>query len=473
MIRTFIKNSSIYFVANGLTKVIGLLFLAYVARVLTREQMGLWGMLNILVSFLPLLMTLQIQDGFARYYLDFDPAQRPAFEWSVINLLLISNVAVGAVLFFLRPMVQAALDVPITRGIYVILLGLPFAMGVTQLFNNKLCLENRALAAGALGVLQLLVYVGATLFFFQLNIDRVLAIFLGSLTQGLFGVVWCFVDGGGWRFVTDWSLVRRSVVFSALLVPACAGLYLSTLTGKWMLNRELGTESAGIYEAISRVATIIQTALAPLLQATTPIIYAEYRDDAYVPRHRLLLEIHMLAALALAILFSLFSRELVYLVVGPSYVDYSGYIGPLVLASVLLHVGAFFTRSVHLAQRTQYVTLLEVIAGVTNIGLTPLLVRRFGFQGALAAAAATFGLRYVLYLYTGNVLYPRLKSSYRLALGFAFGCGALLALHYLLRGVPLPLRALLCAAEGLLVVALFLRRHRVRPRDLLALLRPV
>jgi len=471
MIRTFIKNSSIYLVSNGITKVIGLAFFAYIARVLTVEQMGQFGMLNVLLTLLVVVMTLQIHAGYTRYYLDLTEAERPTFEFSTVNALVLWNVGMGAALFLLRPVLEA-LVVPMGPVLCGLVLSLPLASAMTALFGSKLRLQNRALTAGVLNVAQLLVYVGGTVLLLRLGVAPLSAIFGGMLLQNAFVIVWYVSDMGRWDFAISFASLRRSVIFSALIVPAALGAYLSILTGKYIVGWRLGIESVGIYEASSKVAMIIQTIMQPLLQATSPIVYGQYRQPDFPPRYYLLLHIHMVAVLGLVVAFSLFSREAVHVVVGSQYLAHAHLVFPFVMAAVLMHMTDFYVSQVHLSGKTQYITLVELVTGTVSAGVTYVLIWGGGFRGAIVALLVSYGLRCLMYAGFANGLVPKLRISRWQTASYLGLCSLILLGHFYLRELPLAARLVLALGESTLLLAAFLWRYRVHPRQLLSLVRP-
>ena len=470
MIRTFIKNSTIYFTSNAINKILGLAFFAYVARVLTIEEMGAYGLLNVAVTILALLMTLEVQSGFSRYYLDCPEQDRKTFELSTINVLLLVNVALGALFFLLHPL-MASLLIPIDLPLYLVLLALPCGMGVSAVCLAKLRLENRAFSVAVVSVLQLLVHIGGTLLLLWLGADKLLAIFVGVFVGNLFVMLWYGVDIRPWRPIADLSSIRQSIVFSALLVPANIGIFLTLLTGKYVVAKLLDLEAVGIYEVCSRVAIIIRTIMMPILQATRPIIYEQYQQESFPPRFYKLLHIHMLILLGLVIAFSLFNREIVYIIVGTQYVCHAHYLYPFIMAAVLLHMTGFFVFNVHLAQKTQYVSLIEIITGVLNAGATFLLIQRFAFLGAVIAILVVYASRYLMYLCFANGLYPRLRISQWMMTGYLSACALLLAAHFLLRDLPMWGRGLLGMLEGGLALLGFMKLHKVPAKQVLSLLR--
>ena len=471
MIRTFVKNSSMYFTSNAISKVISLAFFGYIARLFSVHQMGQYALLQIVLRLLTLFMTLAISSGFTRYYLEFSTdAEKDVFEYSTVNLLFVANVVMGFVLFLLRPVVET-LMIPIAFTLFLVLLSLPFVTAVGNIYCAKLRLQNRALAASLVPVLQLLVYVGSTLLFLGLGLDNLLALFLGMLAQHAFVTVCYGFNMNTWRARVSFSSIRRSVKFSAMLVPSALGAYLSLLTGKYLLGKMMDIESVGIYQATNKVALITLMIMQPIYHATVPIVYKEYRNSAFVPRYRILLGIHLVLLLGLVVLFSLFGREFVWMIAGTKYVASSHLVYPFVLVAVLAHIAHFSAINIHLAQKTQYDTVIELVSGLLNVGLTVWLIGQWGFFGAIVALVITYSIRYLMYLFLGHWLFPQLPIRRGVMIGYVLACCALLSGHYLLRNLSVPLRILICLVEGAAVVIVFAKWHNIRWQQIFSLLK--
>jgi O-antigen/teichoic acid export membrane protein len=327
------------------------------------------------------------------------------------------------------------------------------------------------MAASVASVVQLLIYVGVTLLLLRLNVSPFLALYAGLLAQNVFMGILYLIDLGTWKLVIHLPSIQRSIKFSALLAPSVLGAWLSMLTGKYMIGKFMDLESVGIYEACNRVAVIVLSVMQPLFLATIPIIYEKYREEGFPAKYRLLLNIHLVAVLGLVIVFSLFNRELVLMVVGAKYVEHAFLVYPFLLVAVLAYLAHFPANNIHLAQKSQYDSVIEITAGVVNVGLTYVLMCRWGFSGAVGALVIVYALRYTLYLLTGNRLFPSLKTGVPGIAAYFGGCLGLMAAHYLLRDAAFLLRALVCVVEGAAVVLVFLRLSHVSPRQVLALFR--
>lgn len=470
MIGTFVKNSTLYMLANGVNKLIGVAFFAYIARLLSKAEMGEYGLLMVVLTILGLVMTLQIHVGFTRFFFEFPAEQRQRFELGTLNLLFVVNLAIGALFLVLRPWLER-LVLPVSTPLLLVLLALPFFQGVAQLYTAKLRLENRAWMFSITSVVGLLVNVGSTLALLRLVDHRPLALFSGVLAQEVFLVVCYGATLGRWRPTINLAVLRPTIVFSAMLVPSAFGLYLTLLTGKYLVGRLLDLPSVGVYEACSRVALIVQVLMQPLLLATGPLVFEQYRNESFRPRYYMLLHIHMVVLMGLVMAFSLLNREAVLFIVGEQYVSYAHWVPVFVMAAVLMHMNGFFVNNVHLSQKTQYLFPIETITGVVSAAATYVLIRWWGFPGAMVAVVLAYGLRYAMYLGLANGLYARLRISVAQSVGHVAACGAILLVHYAVRDWPWPVRAGLLAVELLLLGLLFLRSYGLRWQQVPALLR--
>ena len=470
MIRTFLKNSTLYFISNGINKVIGLAFFAYIARLLTIEEMGRYGLLQIAMLFLSTFMTLEIQSGFTRYFFDTDQEQRRRYEFSLVNALLISNLVMGMVLFLAKPLFERAL-IEVSVALYVVLLLIPSSSGILKISVAKMRMQNQAVLVAGLNVAQLLVYVGVTLLLLNRGTDRVLAIYCGLLAQNVFMVICYFVNLRGWKPIMEFSLIKRSLSFSAYLAPSVLGAYVSLQIGKYLVSRIMNIESVGIYEATNRVAIIILTIMLPLYQATVPIIYEQYRQENFPQRYRLLVGIHMALLLGVVIGFGLGGREAVALVVGDKYVEFAYLVGPLAMVSVLGHITHFSGPLIHLAQKTQYVALIEIVSGVLSVGVTFALVSYQEFSGAIAAVVINSTVRYLLYLHIGNWLFPSLRVNVHGMYGYILACAGLLSIHHCLCDIHIAWRIGIGVAELALMVVIFTKHFGITREQLRNMLR--
>jgi O-antigen/teichoic acid export membrane protein len=445
MIRSFLRSSAFYFAANAIGKAATFAFWAYLARILSLEEMGRWALLNVAITLISFFMTLDLPSGFARFYSEFaDPAKRREFEASYLNFLALLNLALAAGLFLARPWVEKA-AFPMATPLYLLLLAMPLLTALNGSYLYKLRLEDKVTKVLALSLIQPAVSIATSLLCLRSGMDKILAVTLGMAAQYLSALPFFFLDLRGYRIVMDKAALRPAVLFSVYLFPSSLGAYLSLLAGKYLLGKLADAASLGMLEANSKISLIVGLFMDPLYLATSPLIYRHYNQAGFRRKYFQLIGINAFALLLLTLPIVLFSRDLVRILVGEKYVSHAFLILPLSIVAGLAYLSKFLALNEHLAKKTQYDVVPELTAGLINVVLGFILIRRYGINGSVAAMTITYSIRFCIYCVFAKWFLPSLFVGYARIAAYLLGLGAILGFNLLLSGTAFWIRgAVLC-----------------------------
>jgi O-antigen/teichoic acid export membrane protein len=466
MVRNFLKSSVYYVVSKGLTSGINLIVFAYISRKLDMEQMGYYALLTVSLLFLGFFMTLEIQSGFTRFYLEQkNEKDRHIFQYSIINLLIISNLTIGSLLFVGKRIIEN-IFVPIDSSLFLILVFTPFSTVLANLYFSRLRLENKYKTVSILVIVQSLIYGCSVLIGIQFISSVVTAVFLAGLIQQFFILVLYIVALGKISARIDFSLIRQSIRFSIVLLPTVFGINISNISSKYIAGKAVNIASAGIYEILNKISNIMMIIVEPIYQAFTPIIYGNYKNPEFKSKYYVLLGLNLLVVLLLVLGFSLFNSEILLLIAGEKYLPYTPYLYVFIFIAALQLTSRLFELNIYLAHREKSATIIELFIGGGMVALSYHFATIFGLEGIVFVILGVYMLRLVLYVYFSNRYFKKFYVNPWIISGFFLLLAGFQLFHASITSLNLYVKAIIILLEIICVCLLFLKMYKISLKEL-------
>jgi O-antigen/teichoic acid export membrane protein len=406
-LKNLARQSAVYGMADGFGPLLTLLLLPILTRVLTPEEMGALGLLQLFAVATKIFFRMGLDAGFFRIYYDqASDAERRVFCTTVL--------AAGGLL----SLVLFALSVALSGVIGDLLVEAPAAKWITLVaadtFLNTFSyipmslfrIEGRAHAFLAATILRNALNAGLKvgLVLAGWGVDGVLwsdvlssAVFIAALAPTLVGHL-------GWGF--DVSRLRAAAAFGLPKVPHGIAYQALNLADRRILLFYASRAEVGLYHVAYQFGTGIKLFLSAFELAWAPFVYERAgREDAPLTLARIATYVTLgLAALGLAI--AVFAREILALFTAPEY--HAAYpVVPVVMLAYLIQ-GLFAVSSIGIgiSKKAYYYPLMTFVAATSNIGLNLALIPWLGILGAAWATVAGYAVMAVLGVIFSQKHYP-------------------------------------------------------------------
>ena len=233
--------------------------------------------------------------------------------------------------------------------------------------------------------------------------------FMFRIAGLLLVVLWSWTTIGAWRHLrwggVSASVLRRFLWFGAPLAVTLLAASLRVVGNRYVVLTLAGSEATGLFSAAVNIGT------APLMIFEQIVMLGLYplaidRWEAGVdirPVVRDGLRWFALAGLPAATGLALLSRPVLAVVAGPEYAEAWPVLAVLAGATFIYGVSQYFSLRFMVAKETQKMAAIGLTAGVVNIGLSIVLVPRYGYAVAavstlvanvlLCAGAMIWGVR--------------------------------------------------------------------------------
>jgi O-antigen/teichoic acid export membrane protein len=464
-IQTAIRHSAVYGLGGVLAKVLGFLMLPFYTHYLSPADYGLLEILDLSMSLLGMFLNMGMTAALLRCYatLEAEGEKRKAVSTALSFVGATGLLTLFLGLALVRP-ASVLIFGPHVPAVYLLL---SFSSFILAYIANLPRTYLRALeASGTVVVVEtvgLFLMLALNIYFIAVLRIGLLGILLSSLIVGfmqmMFLSAWT-VREVGIRF--RWTYFRQMAAFGLPLIFSNVAIFVLNFSDRFFLQHLRSLDVVGIYAVGYKFGYMLNYLIIQpfyvMWQVRMYIIHAE-------PDHpKIFGQIFVLYSLLLTyagLALSMFSPEIVRLMVGPKYSSSQDVIPLVALAYIFYGIGYYSQLGMFLTNRTQLIGIISFAAAALNFVLNYVLILEYGMLGAAWATVASF-----LFIAAGS--YWLSQRALPLPLGLnrvSLAIAVAIGLYLLSRCVgPSVGPALLAKASLLVIFPLLLWKTRLLSR---------
>ncbi len=395
--KTLAKDTGLFAISSFGSKILFFFLTPLYTYVLATEEFGIVDLINTTIQFIYPVLTLAISEATLRFAFDKEKNKNKVLGTSLFFVF----IAV-VVLCLLSPLF-AKMDTSMKDywGVFV----LTFA-----LFNIHICFSNfiKGIGKTKLFAVQGLVQT------FSIIICNILLLIvfklgvIGYLISMIVGhVVPIFVSCFGaklYRYIKpskpDFKLIKEMLSYSIPMIPTILAWSVNTSIDKYMIIGMLGLSESGIYSVAHKIPTIVTTFVSVFVNAwqlSAISNHGESGESEYYTNVYACMNIVLLLGCMLLVLLSRFICSILF---AESYFSAWKCV-PLLSISAIFSSHAGFLAAAFRADKKTKNLFASVFAGaVVNVVLNYFLIQIYGNIGAAIATAVSFGVVWVVRLFT-------------------------------------------------------------------------
>lgn len=395
------RDFPFYGIAQGSYVLAGLVGLAVYTRFLALEEYGFYVLTMTTVSVAELVGCGWINQALLRYYAEHK--RRGTLSALFSHLIVLEGVSLFLLLGIWWAGISLAdfLDPRLSRllriGGIVLLSRVAFNVAITLVRAERLTWRYSVYSAVAsLGGVGL---AWAFLDVFHSGADGLL--YGVSVAMG---VVCCseFVRLrriGGFRWsVVSAEYAKKWLGYGMPLIGASVGVLWLSWGDRYLLQYFLGPEKVGIYAAgYDLVDKSLRAAFSVLTATAFPVVLetvAGKESDIVQRMLARVLRLGVIVMIPLTVLVIAMKREMIALVLGPSFVEAHVVVPWIAVGSLCWGLSQVVSQELQIKERTPLLLFFLLIGTCVNLGLNVVLIPRFGIVGA----AVSTTIAYLVYL---------------------------------------------------------------------------
>ncbi|MBC8182064.1 oligosaccharide flippase family protein [candidate division KSB1 bacterium] len=458
------SQTVIYGLGDAIIKAIAFFLIPLYTRVLTKEEVGIIALINIIELILLLVLSLSLNSAVLKVFHDYktEAEKRAIFSTA---LIFISTIAlfVLSLLFFNAEAVSKIFFKTTNYSVY-----LKFVFG--SVFFNLFRLFGLAyLRSLEKPVHYSILNIVHFTFLVSFNIYHILILkqsILGVVKSSLFTAAILFVvvlttvfKKVGFSFSKD--ALKKLIHFGMPIVPGTVAGWALTVSDRYLLNLFATPADVGLYDISYKFGMILHMILVmPFRTAWLPFVFSIRNDENANNIYSVSLTYFLLAATLIFLLISLFAKEIIVLVSTSAYLPGAKAIPLVALAYIFYGIYYIVDIGVLLKVKTIYYTIITGIGAAVNIGLNIVMIPKIGMIAAAINTAIAYFLIMTLMYFISKKLYPVSYEKKRLLKIFSLGCvifiiGYTVSFESTLINVTFKILVIICYPVGLYLMKFF------------------
>ncbi len=386
--KRILKNFLSLTVANLISRLIGFVTIAYLARVLDVSGFGQISFAQAIIAYFTLLSNLGLKT-FGVRELARDKAHIKKYVNNILTLrIVLAIMSFGLLLVFLT-FINKPADYKALIAFYGLSL-FPLALSLDWVFQGIERMEFIALA----NITRSLAYAGLVFLFINSS-SKVLSVPFFALVASFIMItplIYSFVKNYGWfSFSFNWPIWKLFLTkalpmgFSSIMIQIYYNL--DTI----MLGFMKGDNVVGWYNAAYKIIFFILPLSGILIQSIFPLMSKYYKES----REKLSLLVNTSAklltsvAIPLGIGGTILAKPIMNLIYGPQYENGVIAFQILIWTVAVIFISVNFGNSLMACDGERKYAIGVGIGAGTNILLNALLIPRFSLVGAAIATLAT------------------------------------------------------------------------------------
>jgi len=407
-LKRLLGNALIYTFGNIFNKAFSFLLFPLIVRIFSKEEVGAINMALVFIPFFTMLGTLQLDQGFARYYADdeYKLLRKKVFSTSFISIVSFSFL-ISIITILLKHKLTFLLFKDLKYQNFFSLTVLASFFNIINYFLlNVYKWQNRAklfVLFSIVNSILIIVFIIILTFSLNLGVNAFgVSLFISYL---LTSVISFFLLKNEIDLILDINLLKQILKFSLPLLPFALSIVVLNFTDRLMINHYLNLSQVAIYSIGSKIASILTLFLIGFQHAWGPYVYANFRREHVKKEFAKIFDLFTATVSLGLIIITLVSPYLILILATKDYLE-AYKVVPLLLIGLISYSLLYFGVGISISEKT-YFNLVGSIAGIiSNIGLNILLIPKFKIIGAAIATSISYFLMALIKIYISQKLFP-------------------------------------------------------------------
>lgn len=389
----FLAHSKNYLSADVITMAFGLASVPIFTRLLAPSEYGILSIFLSFTSVFGILLGLNITVSILRYYHEKN-ADFKNFLGSNLIFMAAFNVVTVFVLYFVSGPIAQFAEVEADLVLFSILLsasGVVIGMYLSYLVTSKQSRKFRAISV----VRSLLVLVLSVIWVWSLAENRYWGrIYAPILVTGVLSLyALCHIAKLS-TLSFSWKYVKYSLKLGIPLIPHSLSGIVLIYFDRVIINQLVDSSATGLYQVAYRVGMLMYMVVIATSKAWIPLFFENLRKEKYDKLRDLAASYSRYIYFAAAGLI-LFSREAVVILAHEKFHGALSLVPIIVLSYVFFFLYTLYGLFAFYRKKTILISMGNIIACGTNIGLNYWLIPRFGYEAAAYTTLVSYILLFV------------------------------------------------------------------------------
>ncbi|MEZ5054531.1 MAG: oligosaccharide flippase family protein [Chitinophagales bacterium] len=410
-----LKHGSVYTIAFVVTQFISVVSLPIFTKLLQPADFGIYEVFNNTVRVLGILVSLNLFNGFYRFYFDENLDKQDLMRYVLRTSLLSFFISVLVLWLFQRPFMEL---VSLPTNLLAWILLAVFANIIFNFFNtyntaqrfsthNRNLANNFSIISSSNSVLFVIYWqknyegriVGENLILFILSILIIIVYFRNYI--GINDHI---------SKTHKKEILSYSVSFIPIGLSGFALGYLDTI----MINNFEGSHDAGLYSYAYKFAVIYSGVTTSFITANRPKLFEllnQHNEAAVIAQMRSMFKM-VVALSALFIFFAADGGKI--LALNKAFYDGLHLMPILILSYIFSDINEIYSFYFHYEKKVKYFYYSFAVSAIVNFVLNLIFIPKYGYVAAAYTTLASYGFMMICtYLICKKIVTMRVPAAIR------------------------------------------------------------
>lgn len=388
-----LKNTIFYSIGEILPRALSFILLPIYTTYLTPADYGIISYSHTVIMFLYVLGAFALNTYVLRYYfIHEDEEDRKNLLGTVQLTILFLNTIITSLAFALMPNIISKYQIQVPWNPYfrlAFIINFLECLSIIPLVIYRV--RQEALKFVALGLIRTFLTVGLTLYFLVVEKRGVLGTFLAQLYILIpFSMIYLGILKKYCRWTINLNYLKEGFRFSAPLIPGSICYILLSMSDRIILERYVSISDLGIYNVASQIALVLNIVIQSGYKSIEPELFRRFGKEGFFDFIRIVQSIFFSTIYISALLLTLYSQEVLFLMTSESFHHAYVLIPALIVGVIMTGQNVIYGGILQGEKRTKLQGTATVIGAIVSISVNLLLVPLFGMYAAVTASALSF-----------------------------------------------------------------------------------
>jgi len=403
--KALIKESGVYGLGIFLSRGLWIFLTPILTRVFDPKEFGELDLLQAITGICSILMSLQMASSLLRYYPEGENRE------AMLSTYLLTQLGVGFcflifVSFFGLPLAQRFLNF----GTYWMILAAAFTVPAGIIYSHALTLVRARREVFFASTTIFINTSACVLLIFLLVVVLewgLSGIFMGKAISDILSAAFVIISYRGlYGFTFSWEMLKKFLKFGVPLLPDGILNSIKAHGAKAFLLVFASIADVGLLAVASRIAMIVNLGLSSFRQAFLPYAMSIAKLPDAPKSYSDVFRIYVFGTLILLLGVVMFSREIILILAGSSYLPAQWLIGLISAATIIGGLPYIFNIGLLLAEKTIYYSVGVFISTLVVVSAGWMLISRYGLLGAPLSNLLASIILSLVTLYFSHKFYP-------------------------------------------------------------------
>lgn len=377
--KSLLNLTILYSIGNFSSKIISFVLVFFTTFYLSKEDVGAYDLILITLSLLSPFVTFQLTDAALRWLLSDDTVENRKNVFSTISVVLV----ISHLLLYIFMYVY---NYYFPIKFFNLLLVLVFCQSIYLFFLQFIRgLSKNGLYVWA-GIIYTLIYVGLAILALTVLNFKVEGLLYSNILAGIMMSFVLLIAGKLYSFFdlnhTSIKFSKDLLRYSTPLIPNSLSWWAISSANRYIILMYLGAAANGIFAIAYKLPTILLMIVNVFYLAWQEKAILSYEREDRDEYYSKVLKDYIRILFSLSILIVAANKIALSFMVSKEFFDAWQYTPLLLLSIIFSSIAGFYGTGYLSSKKTKGAFTSSIFGGIVTVGLSFLLIPRFGLFGA-------------------------------------------------------------------------------------------